>query len=610
MKRVKSLGVLCLLASVIVLSYSNTFKAPFVFDDRAAVFEELIQIDRLSQVSFAWLGKLVQASRSVSQLSFAVNFYFGQYNVFGYHLVNLIIHILVSWSVFLFIRATISLSGPDRDGSERVALVGALIFALHPIQTQAVTYIVQRQTGLATLFYIWSLLFYIQARVSAKRGYFFLGILSGILAVGSKQTAAILPVTIFVYEFYFFRERKKEWLKKNRYVLGLIFLAPVVIGLVYTGPNVMGWILEQYAKREFSPLERVLTEQRVLLHYLTLVILPVPSRFCLQYNFPISGGLSAATLFAMAFHVVALVTAARSAKSRPMLSFAIVWFYLNLIIESSVLGLELVYEHRMYLPSISLFYIIGLCYHILADSVGSRGKGAIVGILFIVLSALGLSTYLRNRVWGSNESVWEDVLRKNPDSVRALQNLGNAYLEHGRREEAKQQFEKALQLDDKNVTTLNNLGVLFKREQKWQKAQEYFGRVLRLLPGDKVATSNLAEVYGGIQRYEESEKLFKDLIERYPENYWYRYRLASVFLAWGKYDQAAVEFLGTMRQKPDFKEGILGLWKSLQSMQPIEKAEIFLEDAVADAVHPIPRGELSAMLRAIKKHKATGDVRN
>ena len=610
LKRVKYLGVFSLLVFVIILSYSNTFEAPFVFDDRRVVFEELIQVNRLSEVSFSWLAELIKTSRSVAYLSFAFNFYLGGLNVFGYHLVNIIIHILVAWTVFLFIRVTLNLSGSPPERSERIALITSLIFAVHPIQTQAVTYIVQRETSLAGFFYLGALLSYIHARLTGGRVYYLLCVLSGLLAVGSKQNTAILPVTIFFYEFYFFRERKKEWLKKNWYIPGLIILLPVVIGLVYTGPNMVSWVMDGYAERDFSLIERVLTEQRVLLHYLSLVIAPVPWRFCLQHDLPLSHGLSPATVIAIAFHLVAAIVAIKSARSRPVLSFSILWFYLHHLIESSVLALELVYEHRMYLPSIGLFYIVGLCYHMLADGIGSRRKIAAVGILFVVLSALGLSTYFRNRVWASNESIWEDVLRKNPDSLRALQNLGNAYLEHGRSEDARQQFEKALRLDNENVTTLNNLGVLYKQEQKWQKAQEYFDHVLQLLPGDKVATSNLAEMYSSMQRYGEAENLFKDLIERYPENYWYHYRLALVFIKGGQYDKAAIEFLGTLRLKPDFKKAFLGLWESLQSIQPVEKAQIFLEDAVAETVHPVSRGQLSSMLRAIKKHIATEDTRN
>jgi len=587
----------------IALVYSNTFGVPFVLDDgKSIVLNELIHIQSLSQIDFPWLAKLMKADRSVALLSFTINYYLGELNVFGYHLVNLVIHILTTWSVFVFIRTSLNLAGSDLKHSERVATVTALLFAIHPIQTQAVTYIVQREASLACLFYLWALLFYIRARTTKQKRYFVLCFILGALAVGTKQNAAILPVTIFLYEFYFFQERNKEWLKKNYLLLGGIILIPLIIGFYYTGPNIVSWFMRHYAERPFSPLERVLTEQRVLLHYLTLIFFPSPSRFNLDYEFPLSHGFSPATVIAIVFNLLALITAVKLAKSRPILSYFIFWFYINLVIESSIIGLEIVYEHRMYLPSIGLFLIGGLYYSRLAVRFGNFEK-MIGGLLVLILLLLGLSTYYRNQVWESKESLWKDVLRKSPNSLRAHNNLGSYYLYQGKLQAARQEFEKMLQLNPNIGIALNNLGLISEKKQKWVEAEKYYRRALQVQPGHRYATSNLANILVRFQRYREAEKMLKYLAWRDPNNYRYHYRLGFVYMREKKFEVASEEFIKVLQLKHDFKDAFAGLWQSLQKIKDRNKVLSILKTALGLVENSTAKQELFSMLEEIKSKK-------
>jgi hypothetical protein len=234
-------------------------------------------------------------------ISFALNYYFGGSDVFGYHLVNILIHIAVAFTFFLLARTTLNLpvlAGRFQQSSE-IACAAALLWAVHPLQTNAVTYIVQRMTSMATLFFLLTLLFYVWARVHDKidtKKIFFFGVsaLFGIMALLSKETSGMLPVIIIGYEFFFLRRTAETASNRQKVLLFcgglLVFL---VICWLFLGNDPLARILSSYSHREFTLGQRLLTETRIIFHYLTLLILPLPSRLNLAYDYQLSTGLLA-----------------------------------------------------------------------------------------------------------------------------------------------------------------------------------------------------------------------------------------------------------------------------------------------------------------------------
>ena len=368
----RHLVAVILIAGVALVAYSNTFYAPFNFDDIPNILNNPnIQIkvftwDRLEQLI---RNTYKETIRVFSYFTLALNYYFGEFNVFGYHLVNFFIHIASGIFLYWFLILTFNLSSlKEKYGaiSYKVALFTSLIFVCHPIQTQSVTYIVQRMASMAGMFYLLSLVLYVKGRLSfGRRRYFYFGgtVLTYLLGVFSKENVAILPLFIGLYEFYFFQNLDLSPKGKRvlyGLVLGLLLLG--AFGFILWGQRYIDVIREGYRYRTFTISERVLTQFRVVLYYVTLLIYPHPSRLNLDYDFPISKTIlnPPTTLISISIIVALIGYSIYAARKRPILSFCILWYFGNLVIESSIFPLEMVFEHRLYLPAAGPFILFSL----------------------------------------------------------------------------------------------------------------------------------------------------------------------------------------------------------------------------------------------------------
>jgi hypothetical protein len=325
---IKRIRLLLLVLVLLVFSiYANALRAPFFFDDVLNITQNpAIRLTRIT------LDNLIKAgfeshipNRPVANISFGLNYYFGGYHVLGYHLVNIVIHMVTGLLLYLLVKTTLLLSwGTDRAVSmlklpsagpgpvtgwrppdpSWVSFWVATLWLVHPVQTQSVTYIVQRMNSLAAMFCVLSLLLYARARVSQKLRFnhsrhpsthpyvLFTGSLLGaLLALGSKETAATLPVLILLYELYFFQDLSWSWVARNYLYVGIVLVLFGIIAAVYMGNHPWDTILDGYARRDFTPGQRVLTEFRVVIFYLSLLIWPHPSRLNLEHDFALSHSL-------------------------------------------------------------------------------------------------------------------------------------------------------------------------------------------------------------------------------------------------------------------------------------------------------------------------------
>ena len=361
-----------LIVGVALVAYSNTFHVPFHFDDRPNITDNPnVQIRVFSWENVERLIKNTykESIRVFSYFTLALNYYFGGFNVFGYHLVNFFIHIVSGIFLYWFLLLTFNLpSLREQYGSisYKVALFSSLIFISHPIQTQSVTYIVQRMASMAGMFYLLSFVLYIKGRLSGGRPriFDFAGaVFTYLLGVFSKENVAILPFFIALYEFYFFQKLDLS-AKGKKILLGLVMGLFILgaFGFLLWGSRYIDVIIEGYQYRTFTMSERVLTQCRIVLYYVTLLIFPHPSRLNLDYDFPISRTIfdPPTTLISILIIAGLVGYSVWTAKKRPVLSFCILWYFGNLVIESSIFPLEMVYEHRLYLPAVGPFVLFSI----------------------------------------------------------------------------------------------------------------------------------------------------------------------------------------------------------------------------------------------------------
>jgi tetratricopeptide (TPR) repeat protein len=351
--------------------------------------------------------------------------------------------------------------------------------------------------SLAALFFVLALLLYVRGRQARQRPGRYLAFsacaLAGVLAIGSKQNAATLPLFLVLYDWLFFGGAKAVWLRHNLGRLAIAAALAAAVGAYLVagsvGDGLADSLRESYRPYEFSMAERVLTEWRVVMHYLSLLALPLPGRLHLDYDFALSHSLldPPTTLLALLAIVGALAAACLAARRRPVLAFAVFWFFGNLAIESSVVGLDLVFEHRTYLPSMFLALAA-------ADALARALPARRVWLGVVAsLAALGIYwTHQRNATWQDPVLFWTHNAQQAPGAVRPYLNLGKALKARGLIEEAAEWYAKAVTVAPDDYKAHYNLGNTRYEQGRLEEAADAYRRALRLNPEYADAHFNLA----------------------------------------------------------------------------------------------------------------------
>jgi tetratricopeptide (TPR) repeat protein len=604
LSRYETLFVLSL-ALLVILIYANTIGSPFIFDSRNNIESNphirisKITLNDLTEAAFKSPAK----QRPLSNISFALNYYLHGYNTVGFHVVNILIHISTGFLLYLFVKTTFGTPAlRSRYGNYMwISFFTAAVWMVHPLQTQSVSYIVQRMNSLAAMFYILSILLYARFRLSRqqrKKWWLFSGcILAGIMALSSKQTAATLPVFIIVYEWYFFRNLDLKWLKNHILLLTGCLLLAAVIALALLGSNPLDGILEGYKGRDFTPTQRLLTESRVVIFYLSQLLWPHPSRLNLDHDFALSNSLldPMTTSFSI-FTIAALIgLAVATARKQRLLSFCIVWFFGNLVIESSIVALEIIFEHRVYLPSMMFSLIVVM---VVYRWVKPTWLQAVLLCAMVTVGAVW--TYERNAVYSDRITFWQDCVDKSPRKARPYNNLGVALADQGYHDEALKKYRKALQIDPhyqdpvaniglsmaeqgkmeesitqflkalemnpKDYKTLNNLGASLIVVDRHAEAVQYLSEAITLDPYYAQAHNNLGVGLQHQGRLEEAIDHFSTAVQLDPD-YIQAYNSLGIILAnQGRFKEAVEQFSAALKVNPAYKSARLNLEKSLKAL--------------------------------------------
>lgn len=401
--------------------------------------------------------------RPVAYMSFALNYSLGGLDVFGYHLVNIAIHIITGVGVYLLIKTIMEMSeveyggGKPKEGRLLAGLTAAL-WLVSPVQTQAVTYIVQRMASMAALFYIYSFFFYVKGRgLTGGKGAAFLSLSLAmfLLALGTKQNSLTLPFVIVLYELCFFKKRPSGFSGSLSTLVGITITA----GFLYMNRGFLhldtsfGW---GYAIRE-----RVFTEARVLIYYISIMLLPVPSKMALVHDFPISSGLLSpfSTLPALSLIIGIMAAPFLMVKKFPFASFFIFWFFLNILPESLSVGLDIVYEHRLYLPSVGFYAVIAYIMARMFELAWERRMKVPITVTALILIFFSVNTYARNMDWSDELSLWSDNVEKAPFIPKPHEALGMAYIRSVELDKAEREFRLAKSLDP--LSSPASLGLAF-----------------------------------------------------------------------------------------------------------------------------------------------------
>jgi protein O-mannosyl-transferase len=547
-----SLVLICLVG---IVAYSNSFDCSFHFDDSWEI-ERNISIRDLSNIQAWWTSV---PSRPVGYLSFALNYHFHRLDVWGYHLVNLTIHIvnalLVCWLVLLTMSTPVMRDQPIYRHKRLMAIFASLLFVSHPLATQSVTYIVQRLASLATLFYLLSLVLYVKGRLGegdkGARMYFIYGgsILSAVLGMLTKEIVFTLPLALVLYEFSFIKTDSWKIDLKDRgihiaiAILG-IFVIIFFLNFSFEIFNPVRPLLFQGYDFPITAWEYLLTQFSVILTYIRLFIIPVNQN--LDYDYPISHGLFEwHTFFGLLSLTGIFVLGILLFRRYRLISFGIFWFFLTLFVESSIIPISqnVIFEHRTYLPGLGFFLALtGAVFYFLRD----RYRLIVCGILGLLVFTSTVLTYERNKVWKSEYTLAADCVKKSPNKPRPLCQYGLEMAKLGKASEALAYFDKAIAINPHFYVAYDNRGK---------------------------AKSDMGDYQGAVHDFEESLRIQPDYADGH-------YRLGIALAKQAKMGEAIIHYQDAVKFKPDSANFQNTLGKALASQGRVEEAIVHLKEAV------------------------------
>ncbi len=593
-----------ILALLGFLIYSNTLPGAFYFDDHRAILENFAI--RQFDLRFLWIAF---NTRFVAGLTFALNYALGKLNPFGYHLFNISLHAISSFLVYQLVLVT-SRTPSLQDSAEvknsrKIALFASLLFLVHPIQTQAVNYVWQRTVLLAAFFYLASVLLYACARLYQDRLAYAGAWVSCLLGLFSKEIAVTIPVTLFLYEFFFFGSPKENFSKRILSLVPFFLLLPVIplaltqahhvrMGLVANTPTLEGNSLInfflQMSRWSSNAIPRetyFFTQLNVFRTYLRLLVFPV--RQNLDYDYPLARTLAEpGTFFSGLFLLTLLLIACKLFRHHRLLAFGIFWFFITLSVESFFILEDLLFEHRLYLPTVGFALFLSSCLFRLLKS----GRASTV-FLLAVLFVFSVAAYRRNGVWADEVTLWEDTLRKSPNKARpynnlgmahgkrgdydkeisycleavakdpdffyAYNNLGVAYGQKGETEKEIEYYEKAIAINPRLVTTHVNLGAAYGKKGELEKALAILDRAIQMDPYHPGAYSNLGVIYGKSQNIVKEIESYLKAIHLDPDNVYAYSNLAIALAEAGEIAEGIIYCHKAISLNPEFAQAHFNL---------------------------------------------------
>lgn len=610
---------LSILAAAVILVYSSSLRGVFILDDHESIPENST-IRSLWPLWRCFLPpeRTTVAGRPFLNFTFALNYAISGTQTWSYHVFNLLIHCGAALFAYGVIRRTL-LSPRMREryasAAGNIALACVLVWAVHPLATEAVTYVVQRSESLIGLLLLG--VFYLTIRgaeASRPWKWYAPAVILSLLGMCTKEVMVTAPVLLLLYDRIFLAD---SWaaVKKQRWGL-YASLAATWIVLIFVSA---GGRMESagFGLAEATPLQYFRTQLGVVAHYLRLCFVPAP--LLIDYLWPIASGWGSVLLPGlpvMLFGIATLILLIR----RPEYGFWGVWFFVILSPSSSIVPVvtEVAAERRMYLPLLGVVFLVvllvswGLRRWMRGDQRRTATAGA--ALLGSVALVLGCMSFVRNTDYYDAERMWLQVLKHRPQNARAQYNLGYLYEAQGRNDEAVQRYRETSRLKPDYVEAYSNLGLLLMRMARYSEADEAFTKALkfkpamaqlhqnygmslteqgrrdeayaeykealRLSPHDAGILYNMGNLLAEMGRNGEAVSHYRKVLELEPGFYQARMNLSQSLSQLGKRDEAVAELRLLVKQHPDYVKGHYGLGVLLAGMGKTDEARGCFDSAL------------------------------
>jgi protein O-mannosyl-transferase len=559
------------LAGAALAAYGRTLSVPLLFDDLPSIVDN----PSIRHLATAFLppGDSTVGGRPVLNVSLAINYAISGTAVWSYHAANLAIHVLAGLVLFGVVRRT--RLGQMGSSARLLGFCATLLWLLHPLLTESVTYVIQRGESLMGLCYLLTLYFLIRGAAVGGRAaarWYLLCVGACLLGMGTKEVMVSAPLTALLYDRTFLAGSFGEAWRRRRWIYA--GLAATWVALPFLVLSTHGRNGSAGFGRGVSSWSYALTQFPAIVHYLRLCFWPSPLIF--DYGSSLAPVSSRVLLCGLLVGVLVAATVWALVR-KPALGFLGFCFFAILAPSSSVVPVitETMAEHRMYLP---LVPVIVLAVSAIQQCL-SRGT-----LPFCVLLAAVLfwATWQRNEVYRSEAGLWSLTADALPTNERAQNNLGNMLAkEPGRLNEAISRFEEAVRLQPGYADAHYNLGVaLFKVPGRGNEAIAQYETVLRLEPDHVEAHNNLGNALVSVGRIPEGIAQLEEALRLEPNHAEAHYNLGNALSSLGRAPEAIGQYEETLRLKPDHVEAHYNLGNALASVGRTPEAIAQYEDAL------------------------------
>ena len=595
---------------LVLIVYSNTVYHPFHYDDiGVATKSDLIE----GSLSDFWKktvgsGGDIFINRLFLLYSFSLNYHWGGGSVVSYHIINIILHILNTFLIYLILKNiltnNLSFNKQEDPLCKNFYLIfipffSSLIFAVHPLNTETITFISSRSSGMCTFFYLLSLYLFIygtssiysqeKRRTSTAFFYYTFSLIVFIIGLGIKEIIATLPAIIFLYLYYFVNREEnllKFIIKFKKYFIGIAF--PVIFYLGYR-KMIRHAIFTAYADAGLELHGRYyyfLTELKVVIfYYLKLFIFPINLNIYPMMSIPTSllefpVFISLLIILSLIVFAVKISWGKRQFPQNKLISFAVFWFFITLLPSSSFIPLnDPIAEHRAYLPAVGASIFFGSVFSIFILSLKNQVKLKLFKSLavMLVLPLFSLLNIQRNLVWKDGLTLWKDCALKTPNHVKPHINLGSEYTKKGLNKLAVDEFKKAIELSPDHAESHYNLGIVYSDLLDYKNAATEFLLAIQYDKDSYKAMFGLGNTYSKTGQYDKAINVFNIADQTYSRIQKKSYldaihNVGEVYGKMGKLGEAIKQFQNVLEIDPDHVLAKENLARARQYLKDIKKA--------------------------------------
>lgn len=570
------------------LLYLSGLKAPWYFDD----FSNIVNNPLVTDPARAFAAIL--QPRGVAFFSFAINHALTGMDPVWFRLTNIAFHIgaaLLVWRILSRIY----------DEASYIPLVGGLLFLVHPLQTQAVTYIVQRMAGMAAFFFLLSVYLYLRGREAEGGrkvgwyGWYGGALLCAALSIWTKQNTIVIPIIILLVDYAIVDRENFSFLRSLRRSAPFFLISALAVwkqlsvsdDMMYemsvkaqvhadfspNGKEAAGAMPGRDSLLATTPQRYLATELFVFWMYIKLFFLPIGQ--ALDYSWRIVDHvLNVKTVAAAVGFVLSFTIIQYFRLWNRRLIFGLAWILLTLALESSIIPLDPIFEHRMYLPVFGAFIMVQ---ELLFSKIPAKTVLWIMAVVLLVFSGL---TVKRNALWADPVAFWHDNAKKVPDSARVLEGLARAYDERGDKSNAQIWYEKSFILKAKEARSLTQLGITAMQQGDIDQARQWFDRALQINANDPLANSYFGIIYINAGQQGFGLSMLENAVRLAPENQTCLQNLAVAYDMVGRRQDAENVYLRALAKNPTNVQILLALGvlldetgRSAQGLELLRRAQ-------------------------------------